>query len=176
MIIDKFEGRWRFLSNFHPCEVEHQGIVYPSVEHYYVAMKCNNEQQLSGRHYTIGDFREMIARTPSAAVVKSVGAKIKLRKDWSEKKLDFMLYGVREKFKDPALRELLLSTEDAVLIEGNDWNDKFWGVCRGKGLNHLGRILMKVRKEILEEEAGPAPEERPRSLDEFFRQAGQSNK
>jgi ribA/ribD-fused uncharacterized protein len=173
MIIDRFEGRWRFLSNFHPCEVEHQGIIYKSVEHYYIAMKCNNEQMFYGRHYTIGDFREMIANTVSAAVVKSIGQKMKVRKDWDEKKLDFMLYGIREKFKDPELRELLLSTEDASLVEGNNWNDKFWGVSQGKGLNHLGRILMKVRKEILDEISAPTIDERPKSLDQFFKQTGQ---
>jgi predicted NAD-dependent protein-ADP-ribosyltransferase YbiA (DUF1768 family) len=32
--------------------------------------------------------------------------------------------------------------------EGNTWNDRFWGVCRGSGLNHLGRILMEVRAEV----------------------------
>jgi ribA/ribD-fused uncharacterized protein len=172
MTINKFEGRWRFLSNFHPCEVEHQGIKYPSVEHYYVALKCNNEQMLNGRHYTIGDFREMIARLPSAALAKSIGSKIQLRKDWNDKKLDIMLYGVREKFKDAALAELLLSTEDIALVEYNDWNDKFWGVCQGKGLNHLGRILMKVRKEIQEKASGVA--ERPNSLDQFFKQSEQN--
>ena len=34
------------------------------------------------------------------------------------------------------------------LIEENWWNDTFWGVCRGVGKNHLGQILMKIRKEI----------------------------
>ena len=171
MIIDGFKGRFSFLSNFHPCEVEHQGIRYPSVEHYYVALKCNNEQMLNGRHYTIGDFREMIARIPSAAIVKSIGKKMQVRKDWNEKRLEFMLYGVREKFKDNNLSELLLSTEDFPLVESNDWNDRFWGVSQGKGLNHLGRILMKVRKEIRERESGVL--ERPNSLDQFFKQSGQ---
>jgi hypothetical protein len=115
----------------------------------------------------------MIARIPNAAIAKSLGGKMQLRKDWKEKKLDFMLYGVREKFKDQGLAELLLSTEDATLIEGNDYNDKFWGVCRGKGLNHLGRILMRVRKEIREKEIGVVTDERPNSLDHFFKQSGQ---
>jgi ribA/ribD-fused uncharacterized protein len=108
---------------------------------------------------------------PNAAIAKSIGKKMQVRKDWDEKKLDFMLYGVREKFKDPGLAELLLSTEDFSLVEGNDWNDKFWGVCQGKGLNHLGRILMRVRKEIREKESGVV--ERPNSLDQFFKQSGQ---
>ena len=32
--------------------------------------------------------------------------------------------------------------------EGNDWNDTFWGQCDGVGLNHLGKLLMRVREEI----------------------------
>ena len=71
-----------------------------------------------------------------------------------------------------ALTELLLSTEDSSLVEGNDWNDKFWGVCQGKGLNHLGRILMKVRKEVKEKETGVVA--KPNSLDEFFKQSRQN--
>ena len=127
---------------------------------------------LNGRHYTIGDFREMIARIPGAAIVKSLGRKMQVRKDWDDQKLDFMLYGVREKFKDPGLKGLLLSTEDFSLVESNDWNDKFWGVCQGKGLNHLGRILMRVRKEIIESETEVS--QRPNSLDQFFKQSGQN--
>jgi ribA/ribD-fused uncharacterized protein len=162
-MIDKFEGRWRFLSNFHPVEIEHQGIKYPSVEHFYVAMKCNNEQMLQGRHYTIGDFREMIARVPSPGIVKKIGQQMQVRKDWNEKKLEFMNWGVREKFKNEELKELLISTENMTLIEGNVWQDTFWGVCNGKGLNHLGRILMKVRDEVkgIEKKTG---------LEDFFKQ------
>ena len=114
----------------------------------------------------------MIARIPNAAIAKSIGNKMQVRKDWDEKKLDFMLYGVREKFKNPALVELLLSTEDFSLVEGNDWNDRFWGVCQGKGLNHLGRILMKVRNEVKERETGVVA--KPNSLDEFFKQSRQN--
>lgn len=162
-MIEKFEGRWRFLSNFYPVEIEHQGIIYPSVEHFYVSMKCNNEQMLQGRHYTIGDFREMIARLPSPGIVKKIGQQMQVRKDWNEKKLDFMNWAVREKFKNEDLKELLISTEDMTLIEGNVWQDFFWGVCNGKGENHLGKILMKVRDEVrgIEKKTG---------LEEFFKQ------
>jgi hypothetical protein len=43
---------------------------------------------------------------------------------------------------------LLLDTSDKVLIEENNWNDTFWGVCNGVGENNLGRLLMQVRGEI----------------------------
>lgn len=149
MIIDEFRGRWFFLSNFYECKIEFQGITYPTVEHYYVAMKCNNDQFLNGKYYTPGDFREMIAKVKSPAIVKKIGQQIKIRKDWSEKKLDFMNFAIREKFKDEKLADKLKSTGDATLVEGNDWNDTFWGVCKGKGENHLGKILMQVRNELL---------------------------
>ena len=147
-MIDKFEGRWRFLSNFYPCKIEHQGIDYPSVEHFYVAMKVNDEQLINGRYYTPGDFREMISTIEGAGLVKKIGQQVKIRRDWETKKLEVMNWGVREKFKNNELKELLLSTEDQELIEGNWWKDTFWGVCNGKGKNHLGKILMDVRNEL----------------------------
>ena len=56
---------------------------------------------------------------------------------------------VREKFShNKDLKEMLLETGDAIIEEGNDWNDTFWGVCNGKGENHLGKILMKIREEL----------------------------
>ena len=148
-MIDKFEGRWSFLSNFYPCKIEHQGITYPTVEHFYVAMKVNDEQLINGRYYTPGDFREMVSKISSPGHVKKIGSKVKLRKNWNEQKLEFMNWAIREKFSDTTLKELLISTGNSELIEGNYWNDRFWGVCNGKGDNNLGKILMKVRDEIM---------------------------
>ena len=39
----------------------------------------------------------------------------------------------------------LINTGAMMLVEGNDWNDTFWGRCNGKGLNTLGVILMEER-------------------------------
>lgn len=147
-MIDRFEGRWYFLSNFYPSEIEHQGIKYPSVEHYYVAMKFDDEQFIDGKYYTPGDLRELISKIKDPGQVKKFGRKVKLRKNWDSYKLEVMNLGIREKFKSPKLSELLLSTGDEELIEGNFWQDTFWGVCNGKGKNHLGKILMEVRSEL----------------------------
>ena len=59
-----------------------------------------------------------------------------------------MKFALRCKFQVPELREKLLATGDEELIEGNWWNDKFWGVCKGEGCNMLGLILMEVRDYI----------------------------
>jgi ribA/ribD-fused uncharacterized protein len=165
--INRFDGRWNFLSNFHPVEIEYQGIKYPSVEHYYVAQKCKNDQMINGVYYTTADFKEMIARMPNPGSVKKIGQKMKIRTDWESKKLEIMNWGVREKFKNDYLADLLLSTEDLELIEGNYWHDNFWGSCycekcENKGKNNLGKILMKVRDELrgIEKKTG---------LEQFFK-------
>ena len=78
--------------------------------------------------------------------------KLKIRKDWDSKKLEFMKWGVTEKFKDPKLSEMLLSTGDMELTEGNWWHDNFWGVCTCNkckdGENNLGKILMDIRLNL----------------------------
>ena len=151
--IDSFRGRFGFLSNFYPCKIEHRCINYPSVEHYYVALKVNTLQFIDGQYYTAPDFRELVARIPDAGDVKKLGRRIKIRSDWDEKKLQFMEWGVREKFKDLKLAQMLLETGDLELIEGNFWHDIFWGCCNcpkcsGDGENNLGKILMKIREEL----------------------------
>jgi ribA/ribD-fused uncharacterized protein len=158
-MINSFTGRWRFLSNFYPVTIEHQGIKYPSVEHYYVAMKIKNDQQIDGRYITYIDCREMIAKMPDPSKVKQFGKILKLRKDWDDVKLDVMLWGIREKFKNEDLRQLLTETGDEELVEGNWWGDKFWGVSNGEGENHLGKILMKVREELKQVNKRPSLEE-----------------
>lgn len=156
-MIDSFRGRWLFLSNFYPVEIEHQGIKYPTVEHYYVAMKIKNDQQINGQFISYMDCREMISKIPAdkANMAKNFGKTLKIRKDWDDIRLDTMFWGVQEKFKKDDLIEMLLMTGDEELIEGNNWHDNFFGICNcgpcgGKGLNNLGKILMKIRKNIKE--------------------------
>jgi predicted NAD-dependent protein-ADP-ribosyltransferase YbiA (DUF1768 family) len=53
---------------------------------------------------------------------------------------------VKAKFDQHAdLRQKLIETGAALLVEGNQHNDRFWGRCEGKGLNVLGSILMELR-------------------------------
>lgn len=85
----------------------------------------------------------------TAGQVKRWGRKQPILSNWDEVKYSYMRSFVHEKFFwNTELRELLLATNDALLIEGNTWGDTYWGVCNGKGENNLGKILMKVREEI----------------------------
>jgi len=141
-VIDRFSGDFGFLSNFYEASLWHRGKQYRSVEHAYQACKASDE----ATHETIRN-----ARTPSVA--KRLGKAVSLPADWETRKVDLMRELVTEKFKNPLLRALLLATEDVELVEGNTWNDRFWGVCRGAGLNWLGKILMEERLRCKKEEA-----------------------
>jgi ribA/ribD-fused uncharacterized protein len=136
--IGEFQGAYRFLSNFWPAEVTYEGITYPTAEHAYQAAKTLDATE-----------RRRIAALPTPAEAKAEGRKLKLREDWETAKFVVMEDVVRLKFTSHAdLREKLLATGDALLEEGNTWGDRVWGVYQGQGENCLGKILMKVRKEL----------------------------
>jgi ribA/ribD-fused uncharacterized protein len=136
-VIDSFFGPYRFLSNFEPCTVEYDGMTYNCSEAAYQAAKTT-------------DVSLRIAfTTMNGSKAKFAGQKLPIRADWNDVKVDVMYQIVKDKFsRNPELKEKLLSTGTLQLIEGNYWGDKFWGVCNGEGENHLGKILMRVRREL----------------------------
>lgn len=138
-VINSFRGEHGFLSNFYPAKVVYEGMEYPTSEHAFQAAKS-----------PVTGVRMIIARASSPGDAKQLGRKIALRSDWENIKLQVMEDIVRAKFSQNAdLRIMLVQgTGDAELIEGNTWGDEFWGVCNGEGENHLGKILMEVRKEL----------------------------
>lgn len=92
--------------------------------------------------------RQLISEIMKPGDVKKFGKTLELRKDWDNIKLEVMEYGLRQKFSKKYFKEKLLETKNKELIEGNYWNDTYWGICRGKGDNNLGKLLMKIRKEL----------------------------
>ena len=136
-MINSFEGEYAFLSNFYEHPISNGVITFPTNEHYFQAMKTLED-----------DERLAIARAATPGQAKRMGRKVQLRSDWESIKLDVMETAVRIKFTDPELAAKLIATGDEELVEGNWWNDTFWGVCNGVGENHLGKILMKVRADI----------------------------
>lgn len=134
--ITSFDGEYDFLSNFYPIMVMFDKEPYRTVEHAYQAAKTLN---LEHRH--------VIQSFLFPGVAKRAGRDLTLRPGWEEMKLDVMLGLLRQKFEYPDLKRRLLETGSSTLVEGNTWNDTYWGVCRGVGENHLGKLLMRVREE-----------------------------
>lgn len=142
--ITDFRGEYAFLSNFYPCDLEMDGQTFPTLEHAFQAAKTLDFAQ-----------RRQIRDAKSPSEAKRLGRKIKRRADWFDVSLQTMLALLQQKFtRYPDLREKLLATGAAELIEGNSWNDRFYGAVwdshakRWVGENHLGRLLMQVRGEL----------------------------
>lgn len=138
--IRDFHGPYAFLSNFYTVNIPYQGKTYPSVEHAFQAAKCVHESD-----------KIRIQQAPTPGIAKRIGRRVSLIPHWDETRISVMETLLREKFKDPVLQNRLIKTAPATLIEGNHWNDTFWGVCNDVGENHLGKLLMKIRNEYLGE-------------------------
>lgn len=137
-MIDNFRGPYFFLSNFFHCSVLYEGRVWPSAEHAYQAAKTEDLV-----------LRDMFLECQTAGDAKRLGRSIEPRSNWPAMKLAVMEDIVRAKFKgNEELKRRLLATGEEQLVEGNSWGDTFWGRYRREGENHLGQILMKVRKEL----------------------------
>jgi ribA/ribD-fused uncharacterized protein len=139
--IKRFDGDYRFLSNFGACvPFEHEGITYPTTEHFYQAMKS-----------LATETRQKIADMKTPGETKKAGKKLAIRPDWESVKEDVMRLALKLKFVEGSdLAQDLLDTGDAKLIEGNTWGDTYWGVDlrTGVGQNRLGKLLMERREEL----------------------------
>jgi N-glycosidase YbiA len=132
-----FRGDRAFLSNFHPAPVELDGVMYPTVEHAYMAAKTLNPAE-----------RAQVLMCPTPGQAKRLGRTLTLRNDWTHIRIDVMRDLIAKKFQHPALAAQLRATGDEPLVEVNNWGDRFWGVCDGTGENWLGRLLMEVRDRL----------------------------
>lgn len=135
--INYFRGKHFFLSNFYIY-----GADYKTSEHRFQSAKAT---------CLADSIRVWDQITPGKA--KSVGDSIKLRPDWEEVKDEIMFNILKRKFSYGRLGYKLKQTGDAYLEEGNTWHDNYWGncycwKCSGiMGLNKLGEILMKIRRD-----------------------------
>lgn len=133
-----------FLSNFYPSPICLDGLLWPTVEHFYQASKTDDPT-----------YREKVRLAPTADEAKKLGnaPECAIRKDWDTRKVDAMRQALTAKFSQhPALRSALIATGDAVLIE-NSKKDYFWGIGEeGTGKSMLGALLMEVRASIIAEE------------------------
>lgn len=135
-MIKEFKGEHRWLSNFTPCRIVLDGIEYPSTENAFQAAKTTKPEERT-------QFE-----TITAGKAKRAGKKVTMRPDWDGVKISVMEDLNRQKYARSDYKAKLLATGDMEIQEGNYWGDRFWGICNGSGLNHLGRIIMKIRTEL----------------------------
>lgn len=181
--IRSFRGTNEFLSNFYEAPVVMDATwtpakrweaippeTYPTSEHAYQAQKANF---LGKSQAEAAALRAQMARASSPGVAKRIGGGKTAAGDawrmtssqqavWNEptNRVGVMAGVLSRKFQQhPDLAQKLLNTGDAVLVEGNDWGDTFFGVVNstGEGENWLGELLMLTRKNLALSAPAAAP-------------------
>lgn len=133
------------LASYSKHGFELDGAEWPSVEHYYQAMKFED-----------ADYREQIRNTPHPADAAKLGKSKKhgRRKDWNKVKETFMTRGTYIKCRThPEVAKALLATGELPIIETSQY-DYYWGCGRDmRGDNVYGKVLMNVREQLRKEAA-----------------------
>lgn len=145
--IDSFKDEYAFLSNFYPCNIKFCGHIFSNSESIFQVLKSPHPEE---------NLKLFSTLPPGEA--KKLGRSLPLRKDWEAVKYIIMRMACRMKFEqNPILKQKLLETGTAELIEGNTWHDNCWGNCTCEkckdieGKNLLGNILMELREEFRNE-------------------------
>ena len=125
-----------WFSNMIEVDIIINEKTYKSIENYYQSEKMTNDKD-----------KEYIANL-SPQQSKKEARKLSIRKDWDTYKFIAMRTALEAKFSIPKWKKKLLSTGNDMIIEWNNWNDKFWGVSINDNLghNHLGLMLMDIRQ------------------------------
>ena len=153
-VADATGGEYRDFSNMSDHSVEIDGVKYISVEHYFQAMKATE--------FKDDETLKKILKTKTGKAVKALGNKVKDYNEdtWKLRRDDVMKKAVRAKFvQHPELRKRLVETGEKQ-IGFADARDNYWSIgtsmvqekarlpAKWKGENHLGKILMALRKEF----------------------------
>ena len=132
------------FSNLFPRAIQFEDREFATAEHAYQAGKPRRDV-----------VREWILSAPTPRLVAMAAHGLytwDIEPNWSKIKFDRMRDVLRAKFtQHDDLRELLLSTGDAQLVEvGRVANgvNRVWGEVNGKGRNMLGELLMELRTEL----------------------------
>ena len=134
------DPKYGCFSNFSRHAFELDGLLWPTSEHYFQALKFEGTPHVE-------EIRA--ADKPMTAARMGRERSRPLRPDWEQVKDDVMRRALRAKFEQhPALRQILLDTGKAELVEQTT-DDYYWGVgAEGTGKNMLGILLMELREAL----------------------------
>ncbi|MBQ0758426.1 MAG: ribA/ribD-fused uncharacterized protein [Zhongshania sp.] len=131
------------LASYSKLAFELDGFEWPSVEHYYQAMKFDD-----------AEYREQIRNAPHPAEAAKLGKSKKhsRRKDWKKNSVTYMTRATYIKCRTHTDVAQLLLDSGEIEIKNLSQYDYFWGSGRDmRGDNTFGKMLMGVRKKLREE-------------------------
>lgn len=132
---------YREFSNFFPASFTLDDKEWPTVEHYFQAVKFAGN----------AEYQEKIRKAATPAAAKKLGASrnVPIRPDWDTYRLEAMRKAIEAKFsQNEELKDKLLATGTRNLVEASP-TDTFWGIGKSKkGQNMLGKLLMELRDKL----------------------------
>lgn len=131
------------FTNFSSDPVEYHGKIYPTSEHLFQSLKFLPHRPELAEHM------RTCSKRPRAVFDEAHRFSPEVRPDWLKVRIEMMDVALWHKFtQNTHLKDELLSTGDAELVEDSD-KDAFWGVGPdGKGGNQLGKALQRLRTEL----------------------------
>ena len=144
----KIGDEFGVFSNFAHTPVEIDGHTRFTTEHYYQRWKFNGVDDSA----SIRAFQRILTKkSPVEAAKLGRDKSIPRRPDWKAIKDDGMRVAVACKaMQHEEMREALLKTGDALIVE-KAITDDYWGYGPdGNGKNMLGHVLMEVREALKE--------------------------
>ncbi|MFT4826630.1 MAG: ribA/ribD-fused uncharacterized protein [Halioglobus sp.] len=131
------------LSTYSRHGFDLDGAHWPSVEHYFQAMKFEDPEE-----------REKVRHADHPKIARRLGRRrfVRIRKDWSKVRRVVMTRATYTKCRSHAeIAQRLLATGDRTLVETSQY-DYFWGLGRDqRGHNVYGAVLMDVREKLRDE-------------------------
>lgn len=146
------------LSNLYRRAIIFEDEIYKTSEHAYQAGKARKPE-----------VKAWLMSAPSPALLAMAAHGLyywDVMPGWSRTKFDRMRAVLEAKFtQHDDLRELLLSTGDAILIETatvDNTVNRLWGEVNGVGENMLGKMLMELRTKLKNRTSKPSRARRSR--------------
>ncbi len=149
----KVDLPYGWLGNMYASPINYNGIIWKTSEALFQALRFEDEE-----------IRELIRceKSPMGAKMKAKGNKNKMVVEpMSEKDIENMKMVVRLKFdQNDVLKSKLKISGEHIIVENigkrNGERHFFWGMKKingeWEGNNMMGKILMELRKELIENE------------------------
>lgn len=151
-VVSSFRGDYAFLSNYNTHEAfKWRNEWFTSGEQAFAFAKTFYPTARQSDLANAIAVNILVAKTPGES--KRLGRSAPLDvKTWDAQKVSIMREITHAKFSQvPEYAGKLINTGAMMLVEGNDWGDRFWGRTLDKstgkmvGYNTLGVILMEER-------------------------------
>lgn len=144
-----------YFSNFYYSPFKHQGVLFKWSEQAIMWRKA--------KYFGADSIAEKILKAQTPKDCKDLGRSRSIPFDnekWDSYKEQLYKEVLLDKFSNPKLKAMILSTNDKMLVEASPY-DKIWGCGLAEGdsridgspeswpgLNLLGKVLMEVRSEL----------------------------